>query len=582
MAIRSAIYPMLAMWAHYSFSAAIASPEQTMSMVDTSGVMVWTPGSESVTDYVPSETDPAATGTKRRISQITIENGDVIPHWSDEWRSVPNDAVEFGYELTNAVHIATRRGIVERELLFAVGDTLDSLRLMETERNLRRHSFISDARVSVVPDGHNGSEVLVRTTDNFSLGGGVAYQRAGQYSSTSFSVQESNLFGYGKSIGAGYTSEKGGDSWSLSYHDPQFLRSRWMVSSGYTRLSYGNTIRLQAVRPFRSARSTTSRGGYFTGYFSEASYFAKGLGVVQVPQRSVVTGVWNSWASGAPRLRQVSTVRLRYANVYMPRDAYESTGLIRTRYEALGEVGLEGLDGYHRRRYLDDYRVAEDIRAGWKLRFGLGSGMLTGRTASPYGLAEVYTGWTHVNGDHITAMSGTGSTRMWENHGQGREVWSHLLTRAWLHHYYMGLPGQTLAASVNWYGVWRQDDTFWTGLGARNGLRGYAPYRFGGTRRFLLNVEDRLFVPWSLMTIGFAAVGFFDAGYVWRENDHVNLRDLRADAGFGMRIYNTRAPTARVTRIDWAYPLRDNGGWQITIGTEQTFDLPNHRGATLY
>jgi len=39
----------------------------------------------------------------------------------------------------------TRRGVVSRELLFAVGEPVNARRIRETERNLRRYAFIRDA-----------------------------------------------------------------------------------------------------------------------------------------------------------------------------------------------------------------------------------------------------------------------------------------------------------------------------------------------------------------------------------------------------------------------------------------------------
>jgi hypothetical protein len=92
-----------------------------------------------------------------------------------------------------------------------------------------------------------------------------------------------------------------------------------------------------------------------------------------------------------------------------------------------------------------------------------------------------------------------------------------------------------------------------------------------------VNFEDRAFVPWKIMTFGFGFVLFGDAGYAWPPEKRANLRDVYADAGVGVRLYNTRAATSRVSRIDLAFPLRGGRGFQLSFGSEQLFDLFNRR-----
>ena len=47
----------------------------------------------------------------------------------------------------------TRTVVIERELLFAVGDQLDSALVAETERNLRLLPYLGSASIGVVPAG---------------------------------------------------------------------------------------------------------------------------------------------------------------------------------------------------------------------------------------------------------------------------------------------------------------------------------------------------------------------------------------------------------------------------------------------
>ena len=60
-------------------------------------------------------------------------------------------------------------------------------------------------------------------------------------------------------------------------------------------------------------------------------------------------------------------------------------------------------------------------------------------------------------------------------------------------------------------------------LGEMNGLRGYGLSEFSGDRRFLFNIEDRLYVYDDLFRIlDVGAVAFFDTGYAWPNGRSVN------------------------------------------------------------
>ena len=509
-------------------------------------------------------------------------NGDVISDWSVEATTPHHPVVELGYELTNVLHVRTQSEVIRQELLFAVGDTLDSLALIETERNLRGFGFISDARVTAHDDGVSGAVVRVRTTDNFSFAPGVSWQRVGERSEMTFHLSESNVFGFGKSAGASYMTSNAGNSWSASYSDPRIWRTPWTTRVTFTRSPYGDYVATQLTRPFRSSTARSAHGGHASYFTGDQTFYRSDGSTNTLQRRWLNVGMWTARAWGPTRLRRKTTARAAVSHVSNPRDADGLTGDFETRVENAYEFTLEGFTRHHRRRNLDDFGVTEDVREGWRAAIGIGPALLTGPASSVYGRAQVSARWTDVAGDRITVVSAESNTRLLEDRGAGRATWSHLVTRAWIHHYYTGLPAQTLAASVNWYGGWGTDRSYWVGLGGSNGLRGYKAYQYGGTRRLLVNIEDRVVAPTRLLTLGFGVVGFFDAGYVWNAGDRVRLGDLRSDAGMGLRIYNTRAPTARVTRIDYARPLRGGGGWLLSIGTEQTFTLMNYRGATVW
>ena len=76
-----------------------------------------------------------------------------------------------------------------------------------------------------------------------------------------------------------------------------------------------------------------------------------------------------------------------------------------------------------------------------------------------------------------------------------------------------------------------------------------------GEKTLLLNLEDRLFSDIHFLTLSFGGVLFLDAGAAWDETESIKLSDLKYAAGFGFRWEVTKSATARVTRIDFGFPL---------------------------
>jgi len=113
-------------------------------------------------------------------------------------------------------------------------------------------------------------------------------------------------------------------------------------------------------------------------------------------------------------------------------------------------------------------------------------------------------------------------------------------------------------------------------LGGTNGLRGY-PLRYqGGDARALVTIEQRYFSDWypfRLFRVGAAA--FFDAGRTWGSAPlSTPSLGLLKDAGFGLRIGNSRSGLGNVIHVDLAFPFDGDSNIkrvQFLIQTEQSF-----------
>ena len=524
-------------------------------------------------------------GVPTVVTAIRIVNGDVIPPWSEEAQQDHGAVARFGYSVANWLHVATQRHVIERELLVSIGDTLDSTALAESERNLRAYPFINEAHVYAVPTRRGEAEVHVRTSDNFTLAPGIIWERGGGAQDLGVIVVENSFLGLGKRVAGEYIHGTYRSTWLGEYRDPQLFGTRWTLATAASHAGTDDAFAIEAKHPFRTFEARTAGGGKMTFFDGLTKRWRNEETIAELPTRWWHGEAWAAHAWGEPSLRAKVTAALAIDDVrfpgiislpgdWLPRDTLR---LPRRAIEPTITLGGDGFRGFHRRESLDDCGVVEDVEAGWDGGVVLGVGLPSEPTRRVYGIVGFGGRWTNVSGDHVTAIDVRTRVRLRDDAGSGRRPWSNLTTDAFLHHYWQGLPSQTLALSVGWRGGWRVDPPYQLILGGDVGLRGYPAYRFEGTRRLLVNLEDRVFTPLRLFTLRLGGVVFADAGYVWPPGQPVRPGDLRADAGFGLRVYNTRASTARVSRLDLAFRLRGERGFLLSLGSEQLFDLLNLR-----
>jgi hypothetical protein len=146
-------------------------------------------------------------------------------------------------------------------------------------------------------------------------------------------------------------------------------------------------------------------------------------------------------------------------------------------------------------------------------------------------------------------------------------------------------PRQTLATNLTTVLTRNIDAPFQISLGENEGLRGYTFKSFTGQNKVLMNIEDRIFTPLDFRIVAIGFVGFLDAGYVWSSEELFRFSDFGVSAGFGLRIGLKKSQSAKVVRVDLAFPLTNssnafgitsNKGYSISISSGQVFSVIEH------
>ena len=510
--------------------------------------------------------------TGRVIASIKIETNNVF-----ETESPPENKLL--YRAANRVHIHTREAVISRELLFAVGDRYDPALIAETERNLRALPFLRRAEAEASVNKQGTVDVVVRTYDAWSLEVVANFKRAGGSTSLKGGLTEHNILGQGKLGSAVYSRDGRVDSKAFGYQDPQFLHAKHLQYAMAAVDAPGvRNYSLSLARPFYASITPASAGGAVTYAKNDVSTlngqlttrtFSKSVG-----EAGVNYGV--ALATSSERTRRVTFGLLAHRADYQALPGQAPGPLPNPEQTVFLQLGAdsEELDFLTARRiqrftHDEDYNLGLAVvpSVAWA-PFVRAFGSTESQLVPTVTVRKGFT-WS----DQLLLLS-SGYGSKYVNGANGNRVASVDAS-----YFVRGLKYQTLAFHSGYDLGWRLDPAAPLTLGESNGLRGYGLSAFTGDRRFLFNVEDRVFVwdeLWRLLDVG--AVAFFDSGYVWPTTSPINLVDLRNSVGLGLRAAPSRSGNNSPVRVDLAYALNDNRSrsrWSLSIQAGQAFGPGN-------
>lgn len=513
-----------------------------------------------------------------RIRSIVVQNQPVFgpDERLDDVPLLPD--LTFIFDLANLLHIDTKEEVIRRELLVHEGEPADPQRLEESERNLRAQPWVRQVKILTEPTSDGQVDVIVRTQDTWTTQPRVDFSSGGGTTRTSFGLVETNVLGYGKKIRLLYRSGIDRTSSLFEYDDPRVLGSRWAASGAYQDTSDGRVAEGALQYPF-FALETPWAGG--AGYASRRErnrvfdHFGDELARFRRKQQSLGSRLGHRLGSDPGVLWRAGVFYRRSEETFSNLTAGADPSLLPdNRRESQPGIFLRREEvEFVRERHLNLFDRVEDLNLGnifdaeigysWRALDALhdepilkiidrqGFDFGPGRKALLYGLV---TG-RHHDGDLRNAVA---------------EIEA-------ITYYRLGLPyDNTLVTRVKIDLGRNLDRDTQLFLGTFNGLRGFDTRQFVGEKRFVFNLEDRLFFVNDLFhLISFGAVVFFDSGYVWERNQTVDLRDLATSAGIGLRIDAPRGAGEALFRLDVGVPITDGGSGRrapgVTLSSGQGF-----------
>ena len=455
----------------------------------------------------------------------------------------------------------TDEQVIRRELLFAEGDVLDSTRVAETARNLRRLFFIGEVHIRWL-DRPAGVEVTVSVEDLYSRA--LSPLISGQIDELSFGVValDYNFRGRGQRLRLGLGNQAISGPWAeLLFAEPRLGGSRRALSAQLAAGAEGHAHALTFSRPFVTL---ADRRAYGLSLFSQQAVqrlYSEGQLATRYQDALDGGRIWLIRSYGEqtkvrPSVQLQVTQRRFTASAsdgYTPSD--------RTRI--VPSVGLlVWRPRYKRAHYMRDVGPLEDLQTGsWlSLRWGFAYRSLgSDRTFSFY--------QAHLAPRFEPTKRSYAELTLFTSAYRGEGKFYNLLASASATAYFRLGGAHSLALRASWEALHRSEDANQLLLGLERGLRGYAPRRYDGTRRVLFNVEARptwVRRPWYTL----ASAAFVDCGTAWRpDRERANLV---CSPGLGVRLGWPKVYNTPVFRGDIAYGLEE-GAYVLSVGLGQYF-----------
>jgi hypothetical protein len=476
------------------------------------------------------------------------------------------------YRTANSLRFQTRTGVVERELLFEVGDSLDLAVLEETERNLRALDLFRSVEVDTVVE--QGQVIArVHTKDAWSTLPILSGSFASDGTLTGrVGLTEKNVLGTGNFLSVAYrkgTDRNGGE---MSGVLRRLAGSQVDVASDLYLLSDGNSYGWSIADPWRSlsdrfelrfsgasadrrrlqyrTASATQRDTVRYRYHLYRQDVTIGLASIATPSRvlrfEAAAGVRNERLLFQPGEDPPSDV---------PDSVYADFGIFVTyeqpRFRVVGYVdGLNQQDVDLTTGLTVGARVASQAFGYDRTGIGPVFAVRGGTSAGPFLIRAALLANGLFNAGGLDSGRVVGSLTAGVISG----------TR---HSTLLNVNGGILESPA----PGREFD-----LGFSTPPRSFEPHAFVGTRALWGTLEHRWYVlPRILDQFGAALAGYVDFGGAWYED-----QDARwgAEVGIGLRTSSRLSASAESSRVDVGYRLGegfDGGRLVLTVGTGFSF-----------
>ncbi len=500
----------------------------------------------------------------RIIDSIEIDNRNIYDLENPKYRGLI-------FRTANNLHTVTRRGIIQRELLFSVGQPFSIEVANETARNLRTRFPLNDAWIEVRDLGDNKVLVRLVTIDQWSLIGGLrSFDRDGNETNLQFGFEERNFLGRAQFVSFDYYIQEKDDNYiATKFTEPRILGWPYSFQLEYCTDPVDKAEKVSFGRPFYSLAQRFSFMLELSNTSGRQERFFNGHQIAEWGYRGDRADLEVEYRWGPFRRKFGLRGEYRYLSQdmtdrtifdpaffspeYFPDDSIYHRFDIGASYTLQDFIIMRRINGF-------DYN--EDVTVGFTLETTLGRAFrpgfdsyhydyLNGRVALVQNL-----GWWLLLAEYERSFWFKGSDDL-------RRLSTFAFTA------YNNRISFLTVAFRTYFISDKSNDYNRLDLGGRSGLRGYDTESSSGDRAHVMNLEGRFFSKLELLSVKIGAAIFADVGRTWQSGEAVRFRDYDASFGAGLRLSLEKLTRAELVRIDLA--RTSSGKWDLSVSTGQYF-----------
>ncbi|GAB3370001.1 hypothetical protein NCG89_09170 [Spongiibacter taiwanensis] len=473
------------------------------------------------------------------------------------------------YRLFNFLHIDTKPGTLEKQMLLSPGEPLNPDELYENERQLRENGYLVDAMI--VPEEVCDDGIRLRTVvrDVWTLYASGSASRSGGDNSVGAGLTENNLFGLGQELSVGYYENDDRDGYGFSYYAPDLITQHLELALDYYDNSDGDELSVNLKRPFYKLDSRWGAGASTDQIRLTENVERDDVVINRYQRESINNSAFWGWSAGLEN-NEVHRWRIGYTEQIdeftAVMDPSSPPDDVELRYPWVNWEYLQ--DRFWTTSNITRSHRQEDIPIGLRSSVTLGYASESAgsdRNAAIYNYNLSYS--TNAGHSHLVRTRAEGSGRYNLDTDLPEEaIYSFNLDYFKFidpnNRWFINLQ-YNLARNI------RDDRSFTTGDG--DALRGYPSDIQRGNHQWTFTAERRHFTDIHLLNLAWLGGAiYFDAGRTWdsdSDDPDVDERVL-SNIGMGLRISPSKFRIDRVAHIDIAWPLDEGDNidnYQILI-----------------
>lgn len=476
----------------------------------------------------------------------------------------------FFYRAANFVHTLSKEDFIRRELSFKEGDPCDPLNFEESERKLRKSGLLNPVSI-IYEETERGCVVYVNTRDTWTTKPGVSFSVQGDVTTYSIDLQEDHFMGLGKSLLFSFEKEVDDEIYLLSYDDPQVFGtnldggvSLWHTSEGIGHRYYISApfdhINVEKGFNLSFSRERREFTLYWEGkksykFILKKNFFNLNLGKKILQKENEVLRFYLFFEKNE---RDFVDEEVLVEGSPFEKDASYNFTYFGFSFEKI-------FANYIKTKNLQGFTSDEDFLIGPKYSFHLGfSSPLWGGDESQLLKFHYEDGKVNKN-------------LFWQRKAK---VEFKVKDEKFLNSYYSFSsnlyynfnPVSTFIFAFQFDGFINPNLDGVLYLGNEEGQKGYGYNIESGSKRLRMTILEKNLIFKNVLSISNVGIAFFvDAGKVWGWGKSFHKQDFYIDIGTGIRFEVTRSKIARISRIDFAYGFKENGGFQVSIGSGEWF-----------